>query len=227
MREAVEIGIDEMERNFYRTNVPASVYIAFVDMVRSITHSARERRRWTGKHAEAAVRAQESLGSFAILRGHHHTEWAEAIMRTYKKRARPPNTEKTKKKVRDKSALEMSVYLVEECWRFFEKIWAVRNKILHSTDGYAAQAATSEWTRRLLRYKFKQNELLHYCDRHHVDYPVEVILAWNRKRKRNLLRILDKFHKIYLKDIRLEAEGQRKLDDYSEFFIIPEREDGD
>ena len=121
----------------------------------------------------------------------------------------------------------MPVYLVEEYWRFFEKIWAKRNEILHSMDGYAAQVATSDWTRYLLRYKFKQHELLHYCNRYHVNYPVEVILAWNRKRKQNLLWILDKFHKNYLKDIRLEAEGQRKLDNYSEFSIVPEQGEGD
>ena len=69
MRECVENGINVMERNFHRAKIPALLYIAFIVMLCIITHSTRECKIWSTEHAESAVRAQESLGSFAILRG--------------------------------------------------------------------------------------------------------------------------------------------------------------
>ena len=219
MRESLETGIDAMEGNFHKANIPVAVYIAFIDTIRLVTRSTRERKAYSCPEAEAASSAQESLGSFAILRGHHHDQWAQAIMKTYKKRVSPPNTDKDKKKPRDKSPLEMSAFLIEECWRLFENIWATRNSVLHSSDGYAAQAEESALTRKLIRYKMTQNESFHYADRHHIDYPTDTIRMWNRKRKKQLIRTLNKLHKIYLLDIQLAAEHQTKLDDY---FIYPD-----
>ena len=137
MWECLETGIDMMEENFHKAKIPVVVYIAFVDMIQIVTRSTHERRTYTCPEVEAASYAQESLGSFDILRGHHHDQWAQAIMKTYKKRISPPNTD-DKNKNRDKSPLEMSAFPIEECWRLFESIWATRNSILHSSDGYAA-----------------------------------------------------------------------------------------
>ena len=118
------------------------------------------------------------------------------------------------KKEKDKSAMEMSVMLVQESWKLFKKIWVTRNETLHSTDSYAALKADSEMTKQLIQYKTNQDEMLQYCDRHHIDYWILEIVKWNRKQKRNLLRILDKLHKLYLIEIKLAAEGQKKLTDY-------------
>ena len=112
-----------MEENFHKANIPIAVYIAFVDMIRLATHSTRERKTYTCLEAEEATYAQESLGTFAILRGHHHDQWAHAIMKTYKKRTSPPSSRTDgKKKKQDKSPLEMSAFLIEESWRLFESI---------------------------------------------------------------------------------------------------------
>ena len=227
MRSTIEEEINTMEKNLHKANVPVSTSIAFIDMVRMATHSTRQRKQYHCHEAEAATRAQESLGTFAITRGHHHIQWAHAVMKTYKKRASPPTTDAKKKKRRDKTPLEMSVYLIEECWRLFEQVWKTRNDILHSSDSYTAAAQNALHTRRLLYYRMRQDDLLHYGDRHHIDYPTHVILSWNRKRKKNLLRLLDKFHKIYKQDIRLAAEGQTKLEDYRDYFILPSLDGGD
>lgn len=117
----------------------------------------------------------------------------------------------------------MPVFLKEECWQLFESIWAMRNIILHNSDGYAPQAAESKLSQRLLKYKLKQDEILQYVDRHpRIDYPVETILLWNRKRKKNFLRILDRLHRIYMLDVRLAAEGQKKINDYNDYFLFPD-----
>ena len=28
-----------------------------------------------------------------------------------------------------------------------------------------------------------QDEMLHHCDKHHINYPVRVIVSWNRKKE--------------------------------------------
>ena len=99
--------------------------------------------------------------------------------------------------------------------------------MLHGSDSYAAAAHNSEYKRRLFHYRTRQEKLLHYGDRYHIDYPTYVILSWDRKRKKNLLHLLDKFHKIYKQDIRLAAEGQMKLEDYRDYFILPSLDGGD
>ena len=116
MRETLEEEINTMETNLHKANVPVSTSIAFIDMVRMTTHSTRQRKQYHCHEAEAATRAQESLGTFAITRGHHHIQWAHAMMKTYKKRASPPTTDAKKKKRREKTPLEISVFLIEECW---------------------------------------------------------------------------------------------------------------
>ena len=47
----------------------------------------------------------------------------------------PPTTDGKKQK-RDKSALEMSVMLMQGSWNLFKKVWTTRNATLHSSDSY-------------------------------------------------------------------------------------------
>ena len=42
---------------------------------------------------------------------------------------------KQKKTQKDKSPLELCATLVNEVWRFFEKIWENRNECLHNLSG--------------------------------------------------------------------------------------------
>ena len=143
-------------------------------------------------------------------------------METFKRPAEPPSTGKKKKPRQYKSPLEMSVFLIQQCWLLFETIWETRNELLHSADSYAAEAQNSIYFERLLFYKKYVNRLLHCGDRHHVDYPVGVIASWDRKKKKKVVRLLDRLHKIYLQDCKLEADGQKKLTGYGFTVYTPD-----
>ena len=67
MVTSLEIGIDEMERNCHNANIPKSVYIAFINMIRLATQSTRQWKSYYCDEADRATAAQESLGTFAIL----------------------------------------------------------------------------------------------------------------------------------------------------------------
>ena len=141
------------------------VMICYLDMLRKATQSTRPRGSYNCNEAENAMAAQDTLGTFAILRGHHHIRWAEAIHKTYTRRPTPPG----QKRKRDKSALDMSIMLIEEAWTLFEVLWETRNSILHGDDSYVAKLEDTAWTKELLNYKRDQNNLLHYGDRYLID----------------------------------------------------------
>lgn len=121
----------------------------------------------------------------------------------------------------------MSVLLIEECWRLFESIWATRNTILHGSDSYATQTEESALLKKLLLYKFRSKDLLHYGDTHHISHPTGVIASWDRKRKKKMIRILDSLHQVYVQDCKLAAERQQKLTDFGFTIIAPTDHDSE
>ena len=167
--------------------------------------------------------AQATLGTFAILRGHHHRQWAHAICKTYKRRVTPPG----QKKRHDKTAFEMSVMLIEEVWTLFETLWFTRNAILHGTTSYVSKLEDKAWTDRLLEYKYKQNKLLHYGDRYLIDYPRNIILSWDRVRKKSLLAKLERLHKQYKREYKHASNTQKKITSYEGFLIPNDDDDND
>ncbi|KAL7545317.1 hypothetical protein ACHAWF_008670 [Thalassiosira exigua] len=208
MREAIEDGINAMEENFYKARVPKSTYLAFLDMVRRTTNSTRERKRWPCDLATLAVEKQETLGTHALLRGHHHVQWCETIRETYGARSPPPGSTKVP---RDKTPFEMSVMLIEEVWNFFETIWTTRNDILHSTDSHVARAENSHLTEQLLAYRANRRTLLRYTDHHLIDFSVDEIVRWDRLHKRQLYKNLEYCRKQYINELTQHAQGQLTL----------------
>ncbi len=183
MIEAKEDALNTIERNLKKAHIPPGVMIAFMNSMRSAVHSTTLRKQFVCTRAWDAQEQQSTLGSFAILRGHHHVDWAHACMDTFRRPPEPPGRPEDEKKVHYKSPIEMSVSLIEQSWYLFERVWETRNNILHSDDSYAAESQNSYHFEQLLWYKRYVNRLLHDGDRHHVGYPVGDIAAWDRKRK--------------------------------------------
>ncbi|KAL7530352.1 hypothetical protein ACHAWF_003347 [Thalassiosira exigua] len=127
MRECLEQGLDDMVKTFHKENMPPQISLAYVDCLRRITHSTREKKAYHCPHADKAVDLQDHLGSFAILRGHHHIQWAYSILDTYKPPCAPPGN----KPPRNRSPFELFVLLVEATWHLFDSLWETRNNILH------------------------------------------------------------------------------------------------
>ena len=110
MRETIETGLKAIETKPCKENVPIPVRLGFVDELRKVTQSDREQKTWNCEQTDRAIGAQDTLGSLAILRGHHHKQWAYAITETYRPRPQQPGRPQR----RDKTPFEMSVVLVEE-----------------------------------------------------------------------------------------------------------------
>ena len=216
MMNAKELALDDIAKRLTDANVPKMVIICFLDLLRRSTHSERQRRAYNCSEAEGAMAAQETLGTFAILRGHHHRRWVEAIANTYTKRPTPPG----QKPRRDKSPFDMSVMLIQVVWSLFETLWETRNSILHGNDSYVARLEDEAWTAQLLEYKRNQNKLLHYGDRYLIDYPRGIIQSWDRKRKKSLLAKLQRLHKQFLRECKHASEQQRTLTSFPGYDLL-------
>ena len=197
----------------------------FTNQLKTVTHSTLPKRQYACNTAWEAGNDQATLGSMAILRGHHHISWANACRNTFRRPAEPPNN-KRDKPIRYKTPFDMSVSLITQSWYLFEEIWEARNNILHSSTGYAADAEKEQHFGTLLHYKRNAHSMLHYGDRHHISYPVQEIASWDRKRKKKTVAQLNRLHRQYKQECQLQAEGQKKLTAY-DFYIIENEMVGD
>ena len=82
---------------------------------------------------------------------------------------------KQKKTQKDKSPLELCATLVNEVWRFFEKIWENRNECLHNPSGMPLTHIQDRLNEQLIHYKRNRNSMLIYTNRHWIDRPEHVI----------------------------------------------------
>ena len=149
MRSTLEAGITAIVEACYNANIPKGVSRAFVDNIRRATKSTRPPERWTCEDATIAAELQDSLGTFAILRGHHHADWVRTIKETYRPRQPPPGS----KPRRDRSPLDMAALMIEEVWNLFHSLWDMRISILHGNDGFSARHEASQATQQLITYR--------------------------------------------------------------------------
>ena len=211
-------AIREMEETLIKENLPPGVRLAFMEKVRRSTNTIDTPVIYQCDSARKASEQQDRLGSAAILRGHHHVEWVEAIFKTYKPRVYPPNTPKKNKK-KDKSALELSAILVRECWNLFEKVWKTRNDKVHDTDGILSKTKHIHLTEELMRFKQNATTLLHYTDHNMIDYPENIIHSWKRSRKEKMIALLTRWHKRFVIERRTKPKGQKSLTDFFGYTI--------
>ena len=179
MRETVETGLKAIETKLCKENIPIPVRLGFVEELRKVTQTNCGRKAWCCEHTDRAIRGQETLGSLAILRGHHHKEWAYAIAETYRPRTQQPG----RPQKRDKTPLEMSVVLVEEVWNLFNSLWETRNEILHDENGPSKKSEDSQLLHQLLTYRRYRTRLLAPSDRKIIEYDISEIKTWIRIKK--------------------------------------------
>ena len=86
-RRAVDTGIAAMEKAFQRDSIPPAVSMAFLNRIRQATSNGGVKKVVQCPEAHIAGNAQDTLGTMAILRGHHHREWFYGIQKTHKKTA--------------------------------------------------------------------------------------------------------------------------------------------
>ena len=140
MIEAKENALDQNATRLIKDHLPPAIVTTFNNLTHSAVKSERIRKPIACNTAWEAGEAQLTLGSMALLRGHHHVDWVPAIKETFRRPEDPPGTKEPK---RYKTPFEMSVSMVKASWNLFESIWQARNEILHSLGGYAAKGESS------------------------------------------------------------------------------------
>ena len=223
MRAAIKDELEDMSDRLDTANVPYEIRAVFLNRLASLTNTDMKSRPACTREAWQAMEYQDELGTFAILRGHHHVYWAKAIMDLYRRRSTPPGVTPRK----DRTPFDMSVLLIENSWRLFQRAWDARNTILHNDDSYGARAESSRLLAALFHFKNNQNELLHYGDRHLIDIPHGVIVAWDRKRRQKMHTLLTELSTQYLLEVNLQRGGQSQLTKYGFTVLAPSENDTD
>jgi hypothetical protein len=161
------------------------------------------------KDVATVMDLQEQLGQTVILKGFHHIQWAHLLQKKWKPLPKPKMGSKTP---RQKEALEQSVALIKSSWDVFEALWEARNDVLHGGENALKEAendATAD--SRLLQFKRESHLLLRQCDRHFINMPELVILNWPKKKKKERLLNLERLHRVYVIELKREAELLRPI----------------
>ncbi|EJK60627.1 hypothetical protein THAOC_18981 [Thalassiosira oceanica] len=82
-------------------------------------------------------------------------------------------------------------------------------------QGYLVKEVTSAQdardTARILHFKEHHTTTLRQCDWNRVAFPVASLATWRRRTRKDLLRSLERLHRLYLDEQRLATQGQRTL----------------
>ena len=90
----------------------------------------------------------------------------------------------------------------------------MRNNILHGEESELTEREVNRKTARLLEFKRKKEELLSRNDYFLIDYDEWEIRKWSAEKKTQKILNLERMHRVYLSEVRREAEGLRKITDF-------------
>ena len=86
--------------------------------------------------------------------------------------------------------------------------------ILLDDDNRVANADDTRVTERILYFKEHYTTMLRQCDWKRVSFAAASLTNWKRKLKKDILRSLERLHKIFLKEKQIVATGQRTLSNW-------------
>jgi hypothetical protein len=219
MQQAFTRAITAAKTRLAKDGVPSMIYNAYVDAMCAAAHHPHPDIRYEQtEDIDEMLEKQERLGQDAILKGFHHTGWAYWLQREWK--PKPKHTKDGKAK-HQKDPLEQSVSLVRCSWDIFESIWEARNTILHGDANVFLEALQNRVVARLIEFRRCAGEMLSKSDHHLIELPLATILGWSKDKKQLRLRNLERLHRVYLTELRREAERLRPITD----FFKPKRGD--
>lgn len=212
MQQAREKGIVALQKTLYDANVPRGVIKAFVHSVSKAAHSTVARPCPTCEHATRASELQSHLGGQAILRGHLSTAWIDAVRETYQRREVPPGDTPR----RDRTPPDMVGLMIETVWKLFDTVWQKRNDIANGDDSTSTAHEETVLNNKLISFHRGRRRLLHPGDWHLIDYKQGDILAWDRRRKKGVLRLLRSCHRAFnaAQEEEIEEKRQKRLKNY-------------
>jgi hypothetical protein len=210
MQECITNAISQFQTKLVREGFTTPTYTAIIQTIcKAAGKPTITNHDITCKTTLACIKAQESLGMEAFLRGFHHVDWIKLLRDTWVPPPEPPPGEK---KQRQKEPLEQPVTMIRGVWKIFETIWECRNNILHSKDSQLIERSKESITRKLLEYKSKNPTLLRRCDRFIIDgYSVREVIRWPLPRKKAMLDLLDKLNQVYQEELKHDKALYRNI----------------
>jgi hypothetical protein len=214
MQQAFTSAITAAKTRLVKDGVPSPIYNAYVDAMCTAAHHPHPDIRYEPtEDVHEMLGKQELLGQESILKGFHHTDWAYWLQREWKPK---PKTTKDGKKQHQKDPLEQSVSLIRCSWDIFESLWEARNTILHGDENVFSEAIQNRVVARLIEFRRDAGTMLSKSDYHLIELPLATILSWTKDKKQSRLRNLERLHRVYLTELRREAERLRPITDFFE-----------
>ena len=90
MEQAKEEALVTISKRLNKDKIPPAIVMEFTNQLRATTQSTSARQQYACNVAWEAGEAQRTLGSMAILRGHHHKDWATVCRDTFRRPVDPP-----------------------------------------------------------------------------------------------------------------------------------------
>ena len=209
-REAIGQAKSEM----VASGIPSPIYNAYVDALCTAAQRDHPDRSYCPTESTKRVlEKQASLGATVILKGIQHNTWRRQLQRAWI--PPPPRADGTTSYKKDIN--EQAAVLVKTTWDIFEKMWSTRNDILHGEESQIQAKLEEQKLTRLLEFKNNKMDMLRRCDHFLVETPVADMVKWTTRKRRQLVEILERLHKVHLTEYKLAQERQRPI---TQFFQI-------
>ena len=135
-------------------------------------------------------------------------DWTLAIKEHYRPPPAPP-TDPTRTFTPQPSHL--STFMVDELWKLWLTIWNTRTTIILGGDDRATRIQDSRDIERIMYFKNNHTTELRKCDWKFASFPAASLTNWKRRKKKDLLRRLERLHALFVKERVSLLPGQRTL----------------
>ena len=221
MQQMLQDSIASLNTRLVKEGLTTPVYTAFINSIcKAVQQPPLSTYEIEDNDALACIESQDTLGTESILRGFHHIDWLHLLRDKWMK---PKISDDGKTKEKRKDPLEQSIVLVQGVWNIFEAQWKCRNNILHSNDSALIERSRDTLMTRLLEYKRNNKTLLRSCDRFIIDnHSIQDVIKWPLQRKKAVIDLLDRLHKVYSGELKVETASYRDISDY--FIKLPQKD---
>ena len=212
MSDAFYADVAEITSNLVKEGITSQVYTSFVNsLCEASGRPSQNEFEVTDERCHITVQCQETLEREAILRGFHHTAWANLLLETWI----PPKRDQNGKRLEKRDPIQQAFLLIRNTWSLFNRLWECRNSILHSNESKVAEREEEMTTISLLDFKRNNLVKLRRCDRYLIDnYEESDIIKWHPPRKRAVLALMTRLHKIFVIEEKNAAPVHHDIRDF-------------
>ena len=110
-----------------------------------------------------------------------------------------------------KDPVEQAASLQLATWDIFEEMWNTRNTILHGEDSKLLEKTEQQKIARILEFKNSKELMLRRSDHFIVGFQVSDMIKWTSRKRRRMVEILERLHKVHLAELKIEREGLQRI----------------